>query len=308
MKKNSISRYASLVGVAVAMLLFTACDGDENTYVPGAETPEGCIGVYFEGMQSGTIIATPDEETIAITLKRAKTENAVSVPLIVKSVDTTAIQIPETVEFAAGEAQATVNVGIKDLYAQKIYRFTLAVDEAYADHYTQVNGATQYTASVMVAQWELFKKNAQFFYNGVSVATPVYYSDIYKLSGVNKFYITNFMGSGNDMYFTVGGSTYDENNLSGSSGELQPIGEGGIVVENYPDDGYNYYEITAANGDDYWETDGFYTYYFEWYGGENYRSRSYIDFSSKYIYLSGYLEAYGDDNIQSWCILYGVWQ
>ena len=258
MKKNSISRYASLVGVAAAMLLFTACDGDENTYVPGAETPEGCIGVYFEGMQSGTIIATPGEESIAITLKRAKTENAVSVPLIVKSVDTTAIQIPETVEFAAGEAQATVNVGIKGLYAQKIYRFTLAVDEAYADHYTQVNGATQYTASVMVAQWELFKKNAQFFYDGVSVATPVYYSDIYKLSGVNKFYIKNFMGSGNDMYFTVGGN-YDENNLSSSNGELLPIAGDGIVVDNYPDEGYKYYEITAANGDEYWETNGFYT-------------------------------------------------
>ena len=306
MKKNSISRYASLVGVAVAMLLFTACDGDENTYVPGAETPEGCIGVYFEGMQSGTIIATPGEESIAITLKRAKTENAVSVPLIVKSVDTTAIQIPETVEFAAGEAQATANVGIKGLYAQKIYRFTLAVDEAYADHYTQVNGATQYTASVMVAQWELFKKNAQFFYDGVSVATPVYYSDIYKLSGVNKFYIKNFMGSGNDMYFTVGGN-YDENNLSSSNGELLPIAGDGIVVDNYPDEGYKYYEITAAKGDEYWETNGFYTYYFGWYGGPNYSTWSYIDFTYKYIYLSGYLEAYGSDSIQSWCTLYGVW-
>lgn len=306
MKKNSISRYASMMGVAVAMLLFTACDGDENTYVPGAETPNGCVGVYFDGQQSGSIIAAPGDESVTLTLKRAKTEDAVSVPLIVKSVDTTAIVIPETVEFAAGAAEATVNVGIKGLYAKKLYHFTLAVDEAYADHYTQVDGATQFTGSVMVAQWELFKKDAQFFYDGASETTPVYYSDIYKLSGVNKFYITNVMGSGNDMYFTVSGN-YNENNLSSSYGELMPIAGGGIVTESYPDEGYNYYTISAANGDDYWETNGFYTYYFGWYGGEYYSTWSYIDFAYRYIYLYGYLEAYGNDYIQSWCVLYGVW-
>lgn len=293
--KNKIFKYSCCLLAAVTLSL-TSCESDDD-FTPGDPTPASSVGAYFNSSNSSSIVLTPEESSFTLTVSRAKTDEAVTVPLVVEKVDTAAIEIPSSVSFAAGEASADVTVACKGLTAKKQYGFTVTIGEEAADHYSIVDGSTEFKGSVVVSSWEKLKSVK--IYSTDATAIPASYSDLYQLDGVNQFYLTNFMGSGTDLYFTISGTDFDVNNVEKSSGEIVPFK--GAEIDDYSSYKENY--ILTDSGYS-WTADGVNYSYFMWYGGYTYNTYSWIDFSKSYIYLSAYISA---DVYEGYADVYGVW-
>lgn len=293
-----------------ALALASASCSSNDSYSPGAAKAEGSVDAYFDAGNTFAYTLSPDDEKkLTLTLSRRDSVNEATVAINVVSCDTSAIVIPSTVTFAAGKAQTELTITCDGLQEKKEYGFTLTVDEANADHYTIQNGATRFEGSVIVSVWKKLK-NVKFYYSGTE-GLPTTYSDLYQLEGVNKFYLTDFLGSGTSLYFTVGGSDFklpsSENandTLPSGGGELIPD-EGCVYTEDYTSYKlYTYYLGADQNGNDLWGwTTGGVTYEaFYWYGGSD--SYSYISFDDKYIYMSAYPST---NVVANYVSLYGVW-
>lgn len=297
-----------IVAAAIA-LCFASC-GSDDEYTPGPQTPSNSIKAYFDADNTYSWTLSPeDEKSLTITLSRQNTDDAAEVPLHVEAVDTAAIVIPSTVSFAAGEATASIVVKCEGLTPKKSYGFTIAIDDAAADHYGIQDGATRYVGSVIVSTWVKLKDVKFYYYQ--TEGMPTTYSELYQLDGVNKFYLTDFLGSGTDLYFTVNGSSFalpDNDSADGAmptgNGELVPD-EGNVYTEDYTS--YKLYTLylgTNAAGDDVWgwTKDGVTYKAFYWYGGSS--DYSYIDFDDNYIYMSAYPSS---NSVSDYVSLYGVW-
>ena len=132
MKNIKFFRYLGLVISAGLLLGFSSCSDDDD-YAPGNPAPDNCMGVYFDAGNAAEFILTPDQETVDVKVCRKVAAEAASVPVKVEYTDTTAIQVPATVEFAQGEKEATLTISVKGLTPKKKFGFKIDVDEAYAD-------------------------------------------------------------------------------------------------------------------------------------------------------------------------------
>lgn len=264
------------------------------------------MGVYFAAGNAAEFILTPDQETVNVKVCRKVAAEAASVPVKVEYTDTTAIQVPATVEFAQGEKEATLTISVKGLTPKKKFGFKIDVDEAYADPYTKQDGSTVLQSAVLVSQWTKVLENVQFYYAGFT-DLPVTYSDIYQLEGVNQFYITNMLGSGADLYFKING-TFNADNLADCSGELvSEEGKGAAIYDHQTyKENYIVAGVDSSTGDYLWNwTVGDVNINsFMWYGGYGYSTYSYIDFTKKYIYLNGYINSSVEQQSVN---VYGVW-
>lgn len=305
MKNIKFFRYLGLAVSAGLLLGFSSCSDDDD-YAPGNPAPDNCMGVYFDAGNAAEFILTPDQETVDVKVCRKEAAEAASVPVKVEYTDTTAIQVPATVEFAQGEKEATLTISVKGLTPKKKFGFKIDVDEAYADPYTKQDGSTVLQSTVLVSQWKKVLENVRFYYAGFT-DLPVTYSDIYQLEGVNQFYITNMLGSGADLYFKING-TFNADNLADCSGELVPVEGKGAAIYDYQTYKQNYIVagVDSSTGDYLWNwTVGDVNINsFMWYGGYDYSTYSYIDFTQKYIYLNGYI----DSSVEQQSVnVYGVW-
>lgn len=310
MKKFSFLRYAA--GIMVTCLAFTlsAC-GDDDDYTPGKPTAEGAVGAYFDSSNTSAFVLTAKDKSIELTISRKDTASAVTIPIQVVSEDTTAIQVPESVSFAKGDSTQTLTIGVKGLTPKKLYNFKLAIDESAADHYSIQDGTTIFRGSVIVSQWKKVKENMTFYYYNNS-KLPENTSEMYNLEGVNQFYITNFMGSGTSMYFSIDDSyaenvTFNAEDESTWVGEIIPVNGKGVATFDYSTYKLHYVWLGAdANGNDIynWSIGDTDINYYDWYGGYNYYTYSWIDCSQNYIYLYGYISS---NKYEGYAQVYGVW-
>ena len=102
MKNIKFFRYLGLAVSAGLLLGFSSCSDDDD-YAPGNPAPDNCMGVYFDAGNAAEFILTPDQETVDVKVCRKEAAEAASVPVKVEYTDTTAIQVPATVEFDQGE-------------------------------------------------------------------------------------------------------------------------------------------------------------------------------------------------------------
>lgn len=114
MKNIKFFRYLGLAISAGLLLGFSSCSDDDD-YAPGNPAPDNCMGVYFAAGNAAEFILTPDQETVNVKVCRKVAAEAASVPVKVEYTDTTAIQVPATVEFAQGEKEATLTISVKGL-------------------------------------------------------------------------------------------------------------------------------------------------------------------------------------------------
>lgn len=305
MKKYSFLKYtAGILGVCLA-LTFSSCSSDDD-YTPGPQTVEGAVAAYFDSSNSSTFIMTPSDESIELTVSRRDTTAAADVPIKMVSGDSATIKVPSKLSFAAGEKTKTLAITTKGLVNKTQYKFTLNIGEAAADHYSKLDGTTSYSGNIVVSQWVKEKANLDFYYDGHQ-ELPANQSDLYHLEGFNQFYLTNFMGTGQPMYFTISSDTLQVDEPDTWTGELVPMEGKGATTYDYSTYKLNYVVAgTAANGDYIynWTHDGVNIEYFDWYGGYNYSTYSWIDFKSEYIYLYGYISS---DAYEGYATVYGVW-
>ena len=312
MNQTTMKHTAALM--SASLLLGLASCGDDD-YEPGRPTAEGCECAYFDADNQTDFIFSADDqkETLVLSVSRRNTDGEADVPIRVVSADTAAIRIPASVHFPAGEATAELTVTFAGLYESRKYGFRIAIADEAADHYSVQGGVTYYQGSVTIATWKKVLENVRFYcsqYNTLGT----YYSDVYQLDGVNRFYIQNFLESGIDLHFTVNG-TFNLATLEDCAGEIVPVAGQGTTVQDYGS--YKlFYPATENEDGSYnyaWYNDALdiYFYYFCWYNGADF---SYIDLNRKYILLDGYASAVYDDGTDTWpgsvrayATFYGQW-
>ena len=203
-----IKEYIYIAAAGLALLSAGSCCEKDN-YEKGPETAPGCIAAYFPSSNQSSLTLTQEEysasNTLTLTVERAVSDEAASVPVIVVSKDNV-FDVPSAVEFAAGESTATLDIAMNGLEQRVNYSFTIRLADDYVDHYKIQDGSDVFTSNVLIARWVKVVKNARFMYEG-QIFEDVY-SDIYNLEGYNKFYIENFLGSGVDLGFSI--KSYDD--------------------------------------------------------------------------------------------------
>ncbi|MGN0282032.1 MAG: hypothetical protein ACI4B3_10720 [Prevotella sp.] len=193
--------------MVMAMVAFaTSCD-DKNdcNYEPGAPTPEGCIGVYFNSSNAIENIFLPRVATeLEVAVSRQNTESAVEVPLVVTA--DAGLNVPNKVQFAAGQATTTIKITFSNLEESKKYNYSIAVPEEYADHYTEVDGTTAFRGYIMEADWKTISDNVTMKWTTLGVQNT-FVGTLMQLGTTNRYRFVNFLDSGMDYIFTVGDSS-----------------------------------------------------------------------------------------------------
>jgi len=265
--------FKTLSAFLLPSLLLMSCNSTEDTYEPAQHVAADCIGAYFPNTNKSEIIkADADEKSFDITVKREKTDNAVSIPIEILS-KTDNINVPSTVDFAAGAEESTITLTYTDL--ETTPKYNIRLNEAYVNPYKMKDGSMEFAGNVfrlnLISDSVVIKNydstNTTIFKNHVS--------SIYQMGSENKFIWRNFLGSGIDMKFKIDGG-FNSTDVLKSSGDVIPLdhyydyGDYGWCLMS-DEEGNNYASWTATNGT---VEDWMYFYYA--YEGSSY---FYIDFN-----------------------------
>lgn len=275
-------------------LCLASCDEKNDDFTPGDPTPADCMQVYFDSSNPADFIDEPNSRTsIDIVVSRVDTASAAEVPIVCKLADD-GLSIPSSVKFAEGEKSTNLTISFGELETSKKYNFSLAIDDAYADHYSNLDGSTVFVGYVMDATWSVYVSGAKMTYSVVGTEYS-WTVDIERLGSTNRYSIRDFMGSGLDMTFTVGSAaagqktgyytmtpysnyyTYTDDGVAGfylydtANGKLPEFTVGDKTIQEicfltkYGSTEYNYIGFSKgyAQFSTYWSTytDGSYDYY-----------------------------------------------
>ena len=140
MKINKIFLFAA---VALMGTTVVSC-GDDDDFEPGK--PAGSNNVYFVDEADQALELTASSFTI--TVGRADGGSALSIPL--KKVQVASVfTVPETVDFAAGETEKEVTIGMSsDAAPFTDYTLRLAIPEEYTNPYIQQDNVPELSIRV----------------------------------------------------------------------------------------------------------------------------------------------------------------
>lgn len=251
--------------------IMTSC-GDDYEYSPGEAVADDCPNAYFSSDNESEIFVTSDgEKSFTLKVNRENTTEAITIPIIVDS-KKGSFNIPESVSFAAGEAEALLTITYDEFEGGM--NFSIHLDDDYVNPYLEVDGSVYYKASL--AQ---LTKVAYVTYASDTRFAGVTGSAIYAYSGENKFRWSNFMGSGVNLTFTVDTShtsgVYDPSDFKNLYGDIVPL-------SYFKQDDYGYHFVKEVGSEDYisWTPEGASEavtsfYFYGYYASSSY---SYIDF------------------------------
>lgn len=220
-----LKRFLSYMALGLmAVLPFTACDGDDDNWQAGSPVSKNSIGAYFASSNSSSIINTPEgfetNPTFTLTVCREVTTGAASVGIeVVKNPGN--MTVPAKVDFADGEAEATITIDYSGIPLKQSCALSLKLEDAMTNPYKEQPGLASYAGSVLVSEWVKVGSQVPFKFRNTGLA-PIYH-DIYHLDGVNLFRIDNFLNSGVNFQFSISGSDkFDNNNISTWTGAIVP--------------------------------------------------------------------------------------
>lgn len=141
---------------ALSMLLvvaFAACSDFEDVELTSPDKPAGNQGAFFP---TSNVIAHELEPTdptqITVTVSRAVSTGAVSLPVIVKTNDDNVFNVPATANFAEGETETDIVVTFPDAAEGITYKLVLAVEgDQSVDPYGK--GAITVSTQVTRIKW-----------------------------------------------------------------------------------------------------------------------------------------------------------
>lgn len=180
---------------ALAMLAtgIAACSDDDD-YTRAKPVPEDCMQVYFSELNESAYELAPDvlaNTKIDLSVMRLQTADAASVPVKVYQTGDIFV-VPATVEFAAGQATATLSVSFKEA-ATGEYSLRLAIeDEQYADPYKVVEGSPIFSINLNVVKWNLLGTGT-YTYNSVWSGSQSE-MELYQRDGTTEYKFTEWGG------------------------------------------------------------------------------------------------------------------
>lgn len=196
--------FSQIYMLMAAAICLTACDDkNDSDYTPGTPTADDCMQVYFDNSNASDFITEPGVgSSIDVYVSRVDTTEAAEVPIVCKSA-ASELSVPSSVKFDAGQKTATLTIGYGDLKESQKYEFNLAIDEAYADHYSKLDGSTTFSGYVLEAAWATYITGAELDFTVGSTALT-WTVDIERLGETERYCIKNFLESGVDLKFSVG--------------------------------------------------------------------------------------------------------
>lgn len=218
-------KYISLT--ACAALTLASCSDDD--YNPGSPVDAGCIGVYVSDDNDDEFVLDDEGDTsIDIKVKRMLTDNAVSVPVTVIT-EYEGYVAPATVDFAAGESEAIYTIDFPGISKGVSFEVSLRFPDSYVDPYTMVDGYPGYTCNVGVYPISIAEGITYSFDEG-SDLTEFTTGELIQI-GSRSYTITDFLGSGLDVSFSLG--RYSQGYDWGYGYGIVPIGDNTLYYDNY---------------------------------------------------------------------------
>ncbi len=142
----------------LAAMAFVACD-DDVTREPSPEVSPDCQQVYFDASNDTKLVLTPDQVaagyTVDVLVKRNFAYAAASIPVIATVSAEGIFDIPETIEFADGDLETTLQIAISPETPDGSYSMSLLFEgDEYLDPYTKFDGGVTYSLSFELEAWE----------------------------------------------------------------------------------------------------------------------------------------------------------
>lgn len=199
MKNFKIFFLSALVAVAG---LFTACVEDTEI-APGPAVSEDCMEVYFVPAEAAeysfAIDADMSQVVVPVTVARTYFTDAITLPLTVQQ-NAQVFNVPESVEFAAGQETATFNITINtpELGNQTL-NISLGEDPAIVNPYLAA-GAPIYGLTFEFFKWE---KVCDALFKSALFSTPRP-TTLENKAGSSLYRLTSLWADGVDFNFTLG--------------------------------------------------------------------------------------------------------
>lgn len=127
MKLLNKFRFGILLTSMSVLLMATACE-DEITRDPSPESNAMSANVYFASTNKASIVIGVEATNFDITIAREKTTAAQTVKLKTESSFGDMFTVPESVTFAAGEAQKVITITCGEMELMTSYHFSIEID------------------------------------------------------------------------------------------------------------------------------------------------------------------------------------
>lgn len=152
--------------VFLSALLAAGCTKSVEEETTSPADAEDCAGVYFPFQaHRGENLLEPSESPakdykFTLTVKRAETEGAITVPLTVSDPDGV-FSVPSSVDFADGQRSSEIEVCFPDIKSGDSHPCRISIeDPAYASLYSRYPASFEF--SVMVVNWIQLEKGGSW--------------------------------------------------------------------------------------------------------------------------------------------------
>lgn len=145
-----MNKYIKFAVLGVLSWALGACSDDLERDPSPVVSPD-CIGAYFSESNTYSYELDPTITSITLTVGRDKTAGAATVPVKVINNSENIFVIPESVSFASGEAETTMEVTFPNAEMGVEYSFELTFDSEYVNPY---KGASLARTSIQRIKWE----------------------------------------------------------------------------------------------------------------------------------------------------------
>lgn len=144
--------YSKLMMMLTAALAFTACSDDDN-FSAGEQEKSGVQSAYFAtDTYLNSIEVEPGGNSFDVTVSRWNTSAAASVGIVVVNDEGQVFDVPSSVNFDAGQAEATLT--IKATRAQEGTPYSLVIGIADADRSIYGQGFREIAFDFSILKWE----------------------------------------------------------------------------------------------------------------------------------------------------------
>ena len=129
-----MKKYVKIAIFGVLSWALGACS-DSVERDPSPTVSPDCVGAYFSETNTYNYELDPAITSITLTVGRDKSDAAVTVPVKVLSNSDNIFVIPESVSFAAGESETTLDVTFPNAEIGTEYSFEITFDSEYINPY-----------------------------------------------------------------------------------------------------------------------------------------------------------------------------
>lgn len=236
-----ISQY---IFIAIAMLSVAACSDTKDNFTAGPESVNTKGSAWFKSDYQTTYYyyeRPKSNDSIYVYVCRKDCKEALDLPI--ESTADTTLHIPTSVHFNAGDSVTYLPIASPYIKQTKRENFTLSVPKEYADIYAIRDGVSSISSSILWSEWTpvcdtvLIVSSYKLF--------PRQGCNLENFQGDKAFRLTNFLGSGNSLIFTLSNKV-DTKDLTNNYGSIVPL--------------ERYYYGSSTSGDVWdWANDGDWT-------------------------------------------------